>query len=75
MRRRGQLALMTGPPLFWAFFGLGGVAFDSADASAYLALILVAVVVLLVAVVSLLHRLLYGEDSNGRNNSGGQANG
>lgn len=70
MRKRGQLAAMIGPPMFWAIWALGGLTFDSADAPVWIGLILLAIVSLLAAAISLLHRLLYGED--GERQGGGE---
>lgn len=61
MRRRWQLIAMTGVPMFWGSWALGGIIFDSADALGWLGLMLLAIIALLGHVVSYLHRLVYGE--------------
>lgn len=62
MPKRRQLIAMSVPSLFWGIWGLLGLAFDPADASVYLGMILFAIVMELGAVVSYLHRILYGEN-------------
>jgi hypothetical protein len=62
MRNRWQLIAMTGPPMTWGLWAVAGMVFDPNSAHVWLALMLLAIVMLLAAAVSYLHRLLYGED-------------
>lgn len=62
MRRRAQLIAMTVPYMTVVFISFAGLAFDSADRHVYFGMLLAAIVMLLVGIVSYLHRLLYGEE-------------
>lgn len=62
MRRRWQLIAMTGVPMLWGFWAAAGMTFDPENTHVWLGLMLLAIVMLLAAAVSYLHRLLYGEN-------------